>query len=143
MVVGHIVLLITAQSADSILVESLLSSFSHFRGLGEMGVIVWADLARLVMLCLVVETNSARLGLVTGSDRRLAVAVWAASRVFSTQHFLAKIAQLNDIDLYTVVNFKLQTRAGYIHWVSEQNNANNSAIKSQYQSGSKLTSILH
>ena len=94
MVVGHIVLLVTAQSTDSILVESLLSSLSHFRGLGEMGVIVWADLTRLVMLCLVVETNSARLGhcgLVTGSDRRLVVAVWASSRVFSTQHFLAKI----------------------------------------------------
>ena len=84
-------LLVTAQSADSILVESLLGNFSHFRGLCEMGVIIRADLARLITLCLVVETDSARLGLVTGSDRLLVVAVGAASRVFSTQHFLAKI----------------------------------------------------
>ena len=77
-----------------------------------MGVIVWADLTRLVMLCLVVETNCARLGhcgLVTGSDRRLVVAVWASSRVFSTQHFLAKISNYKPV-LDTSTGFLNKTR---------------------------------
>jgi hypothetical protein len=59
MVVGHIMLLITAQSTDPVLVESLLCIFLRFRGSGAVRVAMREDWARYNTLSLVVVNGRA------------------------------------------------------------------------------------